>query len=94
MTPEMTSCTHNTLVLLPEKKGRLQCRHCHLTISPEELGDSFCPECYEIHSEKRYDFNKLDAEDPGPARYRCEECGVIIFYKSPMNIPRQTLRND
>jgi predicted RNA-binding Zn-ribbon protein involved in translation (DUF1610 family) len=90
----MTSCTHNTLVLLPEKKGRLQCRHCHLTISPEELGDSFCPECYEIHSEKRYDFNKLDAEDPDPARYRCEECGVIIFYKSPMNIPRQTLRND
>jgi Zn finger protein HypA/HybF involved in hydrogenase expression len=78
MTPEMTSCTHNTLVLLPEKKSRLQCRHCHLTITSAELGDSFCPECYEIHDEKRYDFDEMGAEESGPVRYRCEECGVII----------------
>ena len=78
MTPEMTSCTHNTLVLLPEKKSRLQCRHCHLTITSAELGDSFCPECFEIHKEKRYDFDEMDAEEPNTARYRCEECGVII----------------
>ena len=74
----MTSCTHNTLLLLPAKKSRLKCRHCHLTITAAELGDSFCPECYEIHSEKRYDFDEMDAEKPGTARYRCEECGVII----------------
>ena len=78
MTPEMTSSSHNTLELLPEKKSRLQCRHCHLTITSVELGDNFCPECYEIHNEKRYDFNELGAEKFGPARYRCEECGVII----------------
>jgi hypothetical protein len=41
-------------------------------------GDSFCPECYGIHNEKRYDFDEMDAEEHGPARYRCEECGVII----------------
>jgi hypothetical protein len=74
----MTSCTHNTLVLLPEMKSRLQCRRCHLTITSAELGDSFCPECYEMHSEKRYDFDEMVAEEPGRARYRCEECGVII----------------
>ena len=74
----MKSCNHNTLVLLPEKKGRLRCRHCHLTITSGELGDSYCPECYETHSEKRYDFDEIDGEESGPARYRCEDCGVLI----------------
>ena len=75
---KMTSCKHNTLVLLPEKKNRLQCRHCHLTITAAELGDGYCPECFETHNEKRYDFEELKAEGSGPARYRCETCGAII----------------
>ncbi|MBT8369824.1 MAG: hypothetical protein KJO34_02610 [Deltaproteobacteria bacterium] len=78
MTPEMTSCAHYSLVLLPGKKSRLQCRHCQLTITSAELGESFCPECYEIHNEKRYDFDELTAEEQGAVRYRCEKCGVII----------------
>jgi Zn finger protein HypA/HybF involved in hydrogenase expression len=74
----MTDCTHNTLELLPEKKSRLRCRHCHLTITAAELGGSYCPECFEIHSQKRYDFDKIKTKESGPARYRCEACGVII----------------
>jgi len=74
----MTACTHNTLVLLPEKESRLKCRHCDLTITSAELGDSFCPECFEMHNERRYDFDKIDAAESGPARYRCDACGVII----------------
>jgi len=60
------------LVLLPEKKSRLQFRHCHLTITSAELGESFYPECLEIHNEKSYDFDEMDAEEPGAERYRCE----------------------
>ena len=74
----MTYCNHNTLVLLPGKKNRLQCRHCHLTISAEELGDGYCPECFETQDEKRYDFDELPAEKAEITRYRCEECGVTI----------------
>jgi hypothetical protein len=74
----MTACTHYTLVLLPQKKSRLQCRHCHLTITPAELREGYCPECYEVHGDRRYDFDEIDAEASGPAKYRCEECGVII----------------
>ena len=43
-----------------------------------ELGDGCCPECYESQGDRRYDFDEIDSEASGPARYRCEECGVII----------------
>ena len=74
----MTSCSHSTLTLLPPQKNRLRCRHCHLTIKSEDLTQDFCPECYEIHGEKRYDFDEVAAEKSGRVRYRCEACGVII----------------
>ena len=74
----VTSCNHNRLDLLPEKKSRMQCRHCHLTIKADELGQGYCPECFEIHGKKRYDFEEIEAVKTGIARYRCEECGVII----------------
>ncbi len=74
----MTSCKHISLVLLPGQKNRLRCRHCHLTIEKNELGDSYCPECFEIHREKRYDFEEHQALERERTRYKCEECGVII----------------
>jgi hypothetical protein len=74
----MPSCSHDQLELLPEKKQRVRCRHCHLTISEQELGDGFCPECYEKSGDKRYDFEPLPVDHDGPARYRCEQCGIII----------------
>ena len=74
----MTSCVHHNLVLLPVKGTRLRCRHCHLTIDPEELGDNHCPECYEVHGEKRNDFEAVEEVEKTIARYRCEDCGVMI----------------
>lgn len=75
---DMASCTHGTLELLPERKTTLRCRHCHLTINGEELGDGFCPECFDTSGSKRYDFEQMAIAESGGARYRCEECGVII----------------
>ncbi|MBW2100986.1 MAG: hypothetical protein JRG68_09615 [Deltaproteobacteria bacterium] len=74
----MISCNHSKLELLPQKKDKLRCRHCHLTIGADELGDGCCPECFEIHGKKRYDFEEIDTGETGTARYRCEECGIII----------------
>jgi len=74
----MTSCRHLTLVLLPEKKNMLRCRHCHLTINADELRGGYCPECFEIDGRRHYDFDKIEAEDKGKGRYRCEQCGIII----------------
>jgi hypothetical protein len=74
----MASCNHSTLELLPERKTTLRCRYCHLTISSEELGDGFCPECFDARGNKRYEFEQIAASEAAGARYRCEECGVII----------------
>ena len=74
----MASCKHSNLALLPGKKNRLRCRHCHLTIKADEIENSYCPECFEIHDRKRYDFEAIEAEETKIAKYRCEECGVII----------------
>jgi predicted RNA-binding Zn-ribbon protein involved in translation (DUF1610 family) len=74
----MTSCKHITLVLLPEKKNMLRCRHCHLTIKPDDLGSSYCPECFETGGVKRYDFEEIAAEGADTARYRCEDCGLMV----------------
>jgi hypothetical protein len=49
-----------------------------LTISGEELGDGFCPECFDTSGSKRYEFERMAVSEAGGARYRCEECGVII----------------
>ncbi len=49
-----------------------------MTIKPNDLGSGYCPECFEIHGRKQYDFEEIPAEETGTARYRCEECGVII----------------
>jgi Zn finger protein HypA/HybF involved in hydrogenase expression len=73
----MTSCAHTKLELLPEPKGRLRCRRCHLTLTRDDLKDDFCPECFDGSGEKRYDFEEMAAESE-VARYRCEECGVIV----------------
>jgi len=75
----MTSCSHLTLVLLPEKKDVLRCRHCHLTINADELREQrYCPECFEVHRRRHYDFDAIETEDKGKIRYRCEQCGIII----------------
>ncbi|MBI5740980.1 MAG: hypothetical protein HZA16_09680 [Nitrospirae bacterium] len=74
----MTSCRHNTLVLLSGEKKRLRCRRCYLLIKAEELGENCCPECLEERGEKRYDFEEVRAAETDALRYRCEECGVII----------------
>ena len=31
-----------------------------------------------MHGQKRYDFEEIEAEETEIAKYRCEECGVII----------------
>jgi predicted RNA-binding Zn-ribbon protein involved in translation (DUF1610 family) len=74
----MTSCKHTNLALLPEKKNRQRCRHCHLTIKADEIENSYCPECFEIHGQKRYDFEEIESKEIKIAKYRCEDCGAII----------------
>ena len=77
----MTECNHQTLVLLPDTRQKLQCRHCHLTIMADELGDGYCPECYEIDGWKRSDFESVVTSGTEKTRYRCEECHIIIEYE-------------
>ncbi|MEW6599354.1 MAG: hypothetical protein AB1499_00130 [Nitrospirota bacterium] len=74
----MSLCKHSILALLPEKKNLRRCRLCHLTIKADELGEGHCPECFETRGERKYDFEEVVSADTGKARYRCEECGVII----------------
>ena len=77
----MTSCRHRQLVLLPVNHVRVRCRHCHLTIKATDLTSRYCPECFETNNTKRYDFEEIVTVESGSARYRCEECGVIIESK-------------
>ena len=74
----MSSCKHSVLVLLPDKKNMLRCRHCHLTIKADELEGRYCPECYEINGNKQFDFEEIAEEETGSAKYRCEDCGLIV----------------
>ncbi len=74
----MSSCKHSILDLLPVKKNVLRCRYCHLTIKADELGESYCPECYEINGNKQFDFEEVAKGDNGRAKYRCEDCGLIV----------------
>ena len=74
----MSSCKHSILVLLSDRKNVLRCQHCHLTIKADELGGGYCPECYEVNGNKQFDFEEVAAEDTGRARYRCEDCGLIV----------------
>ena len=74
----MKSCSHTNLELLPESKPKLRCRHCHLTLIAEDLTEGFCPECFETSGKKRYDFEELKSAEEPAARYRCDDCGVII----------------
>jgi len=73
-----SDCKHQTLVLLPPPDKKLRCRHCHLTIAEEELADGHCPECYEAYGLKRRDFEPVEPEKGGKARYVCENCGAVI----------------
>ena len=74
----MPRCNHQSLVLLIPQDKKLRCRHCDLTIDEQELADGYCPECYEVYGVKRRDFEQLEPQDNGKARYKCEECGIII----------------
>jgi hypothetical protein len=74
----MPSCSHTTLELLPEPVARLRCRQCHLTLPHDDLKDGYCPECFEASGVKQYEFEEMPGENSEVARYRCEECGVII----------------
>jgi hypothetical protein len=49
-----------------------------LTIKADELGERYCPECFEMHGKKQYDFEEIPEKETEIARYRCEDCGVII----------------
>jgi len=77
----MTSCNHSNLELLPAVKPRLRCRHCHLTLAAEDLHDGFCPECLETSGSKRDEFDEVKNLEEPAARYRCDQCGVIITSK-------------
>ena len=74
----MTSCKHSALELIPERKSTVRCKRCHLTMSADELGEGYCPECFEGTGTKQYDFESVTTPGNSGARYRCEECGVII----------------
>jgi len=74
----MTTCKHATLELIPERKCTVRCKRCHLTMSADELGDGYCPECFDGTGAKHYDFEPVSTPGNNGARYRCEECGVII----------------
>jgi len=74
----MTFCKHTTLELLPERKKRVRCRQCHLTMDGEELGDGYCPECFETSGKRQYEFEEMETEGRGVARYRCQECDAIV----------------
>lgn len=76
----MPPCRHTHLILLPESGQRLRCRRCHLTLSAEELQDGFCPECYESSGRRHYDFEPVESTQE--TRYRCEQCGILIQYRS------------
>jgi predicted RNA-binding Zn-ribbon protein involved in translation (DUF1610 family) len=77
----MISCNHTNLELLPGQKPKVRCRHCHLTLAAEELENGFCPECFDTSGSKRYDFDEIKSPEETAARYRCDECGVIITSK-------------
>lgn len=47
-------------------------------MSADELGDGYCPECFDGTGVKHFDFESLSTTASTVARYRCEECGVII----------------
>jgi ABC-type ATPase with predicted acetyltransferase domain len=49
-----------------------------LTLTRDDLKDGFCPECFDTAGLKQYEFEELVEEKSGVARYRCENCGVII----------------
>jgi len=74
----MTSCRHATLELLVERKTTMRCRRCHLTLAAEELGDGHCPECFDSSGTKHFEFEELTHAGGQGARYRCEECGIVI----------------
>lgn len=74
----MSDCRHVTLELIIERKGTKRCRRCSLTISTEELGDGYCPECFDGTGVKHFDFEDVVSQTQKAARYRCEDCGVII----------------
>ena len=77
----MNSCNHTNLELLPERKKTVRCRHCHLTLAVEDLPDGFCPECFDTSGAKRYEFDEVKSREEPAARYRCDDCGVIITSK-------------
>jgi len=74
----MTSCRHANLELLIERKTTMRCRRCHLTLAAEELGDGHCPECFDRNGSKNFDFEEIAHSARHGARYRCEECGIVI----------------
>jgi rubrerythrin len=74
----MTSCRHANLELLIERKTTLRCRRCHLTIAGEELADGYCPECFDSSGAKHFEFEEIVHRGDKTARYRCEECGIVI----------------
>ena len=74
----MTDCKHSTLELLAERKSTMRCRRCHLTLAAEDLGDGHCPECFDSSGIKNFDFEELAQTGGSGARYRCEECGIVI----------------
>lgn len=74
----MDSCPHRRLLVLPPERRSLRCQHCHLRLKPEELTGGCCPECLETSGVRRRDFEEIEPDESGPARYRCEDCGALI----------------
>jgi len=77
----MNSCNHTNLELLPERKNTVRCRYCDLTLAVEDLQDGFCPECFDASGAKRYEFDEVKSREESAARYRCDDCGIIVTSK-------------
>lgn len=54
-----------------------------MTIEADELRDGYCPECFEMDGGKRYEFEEINGENNGQARYRCLGCGAIVESSGP-----------
>lgn len=71
-------CSHKHLILLPERKYRLQCHHCRRILTAHPSDTVYCRGCYENDRIKRYDFTATNVIDVWFSLYQCEDCDVMI----------------
>ncbi|EPR39290.1 hypothetical protein dsmv_2632 [Desulfococcus multivorans DSM 2059] len=77
-TTSFASCGHQRLILLPKSGHRLRCCRCKKILPPETSRLRFCPSCYATDGFRQYTFMETNIIDVSFARYRCEDCGMMI----------------